>query len=141
MNYEKAKRMAKRRYRERLVTIGMAKKIADKVTPLLPQGWECKLDNIGFWLEFEKWGSPVDAMEFRVVCDLIERAIGQKLQRKAMGERSLRAEISLMPNPHRYLYIQVYLGNTKGCKIIKKKEMRITYVADPKCLGLTGEAR
>jgi len=135
MDTQQAIKTAKRTFRENLVSIGLANKVAKKLSPHLPGGWRCEIDWPGR-LEISKW-TRANAIEFRVVCDLVEKIINKKLSREAAGENYLKGSILLNPNIHRWLSITVYMGQVEGCKIIKKEEVRTYYEADPNCLGVS----
>ena len=138
MHIEEAKIYLKREYRQGLISLAMAKKVADKIEPLLPRGWNCSMF-LGTWLSIEKTEEMVHASEFRVVCDLVEKVTGKKVERSARSEKMLKGEVWIKEKLNRYLHIEIYLADVDGCRIERKQETREVYVASPECLGIRQE--
>jgi len=148
MNYEEAKIKAKERYAESLKEIEFCKEIADKILPSLPDGWDCKIDDVIFSLDVKGGQSrnekSTDAGEFKLVCKLVENAIGKKLERSAKANQNenslfyLKADKYISKNDvHIGVNVTLYYpGNMPNCKIEWKRKWRKEAVISDECLGI-----
>jgi len=144
MNYEKVKIVALERYKKALKEIELCKEIAEKIEPSLPDGWKCEIDDVVWNLEITKYGA--DSGEFKLVCKLVEGAIGEKLKRSARVLRGgtkphiLRAEKYLHQiKEDIYVGVEVKLYNPENmpdCKIEWKRRWIKEAVVSDECLGI-----
>lgn len=140
MDKEKALEETRLMYEGGLAIIDEAEKICKKVDPLLPKDWHSVFYAKHQQIEFTRLGEA-DAMEFRVVCDLVEKVIGKKLYRGVSGTFG----------PYLYgwewihlkgggcLDVRVELNKPEGCKITLKRKWRKEPVVDEACLGIRKE--
>ena len=133
LDIEKAKIRLKRAYRKKLISLGMAKRVVDKIEPLLPKGWNCLVDDFG-WLYISKQKRNTHASEFRMACNLVEDITEEKVDRMAASKDSLSGSCSILKG-YRYLHIEIDVCGVDGCKIEQKEKMETYYVASPGCLG------
>jgi len=140
MEKEIALKDAKERLERTLLSIDVAQKICDKVDPLLPAGWH----SIFFgeqYLEFcPLYEHKASSAEFRTVCDLVEKATGKKLSRRASGTkddpRLIASDYGHFENDA-WLTLWVEQDADDTCKINFKRTWEIKPIADERCLGLS----
>jgi len=131
-------------YRETIEEISLANKIAKKVSPLLPNDWNVDFV-IGMWrgLLFSCWdhGSKEhSAIEFKLVCKLVEKATGLEMKRKAWTEGeylvALKGEAYIPINDNHSLLIEVRQMDAKDCELeFEETTVKQVKVSD-KCVGL-----
>jgi len=148
-NFRKAKQWAKDEYEKRLKIIKIANQISNKVAPLLPDGWECKIVSHLFWLDIEREhygdGETYDPGEFKLVCNVVEKVIDQKLSRTASVDRETNIITLLKADSSYYkdgvnFWINIYLANPKfvqDCEITWVEETREVAKVSDGCLGLS----
>jgi len=145
MDKEKALEETKEAYEKALIRIDEAKKVCKKIEPLLPEGWYSIFDSELHYLEFTRLGKA-NAIEFRVVCNHVEKALGMKLYRGVSGNTKPHLyawEWYYPKGKDLYLTIRVELNKPEGCKITYKRKWSKEPVVDKACLGIreTKEAR
>ena len=151
MNYEESLKNAKKDYEQNLRKIEFNKRIAEKIEPALPEGWNCYLDCIVFSLIFEKgfdsYDERYDPNEFKLVCKLVESAIGEKLTKRAQVKKTTN-QIYLLEAQCYYSEneagssIFVYLydpQNPPDCKITWKWTREKKAIVSDSCLGINGD--
>ena len=76
MNYEEVRNSVTEECEKSLQRLERCKKRADKIQPVLPDGWNCNFTP-RFGLVVEK-GRPysTSTKEFKLVCELVRRALG-----------------------------------------------------------------
>ena len=147
MNYEEAKISAKKRHERALKEIELCKEIADRVTPSLPDGWECRIDDVIFNLDITKgWydQAGADAGEFKLVCKLVENATGEKFKKSAEANYGknklyfLKADKYVTRNGicTGVNVILYHPDNMPDCKIEWKRRWRKEAVISDECLGI-----
>ena len=139
MDKEQALKEAKDSFNRVLANIEAAQKICDKVDSLLPEGWQSKFWG-GDYLEFcPLYPHKASAAEFRMVCDLVEKATGKKLGRSATGNKtypklSASGYYNFGLDGARFsLWVQSEADDT--CKITFKRTWETKVIADENCLG------
>lgn len=134
---EKAKALAeaKQVYYDSLVKIEAAEKFCAKIDPLLPKGWHSAYGADSGQLEFCK-REKANAIEFRVVCDLVEKVTGCKLSRGIGNSGYLYGWAWHWFTDHKNMDIRVELGRPEGCKITYKRKWTKELVVDEACLGI-----
>lgn len=148
MNYEEAKKKAKVDYGQSLKDIELCNEVAKKIEPFLPKDWKCRIELVCFNLHIEKgdWGTleEADAIEFKTVCKIAEKIIGEKLDRKAeiLDEKIqyLEAEKYFHGKNKGWICVNITLFNPKNmpdCKITPKRTWKTTYQVSDECLGLS----
>jgi len=118
-----------------LAKIEASVKFCAKIDPLLPEGWHSKYESNLGQLEFFK-REKANAVEFRVVCDLVEKATGCKLHRGIGNSGYLWGWDWSCFDDNRHLDIRVELGMPEGCKITYKRKWTKEAVVDEACLGI-----
>jgi len=142
MNKQKALDEAKQEYEKSLKQIETAQKVCDKVDSLLPKGWESSYCDE--YLEFRNFALITPAIEFRVVCDIIEKATGEKLNRSASGsKRTPVITAHLYSNFGNSAWFTIWVESRPDdtCKLTFKRSWNLTPVADPTCLGIRKEKK
>jgi len=143
MDKTKALEEAKEIYEVNLTKIAEAERICEKVDSLLPKGWHSEFSAKSGQLEFNK-KEKAHAIEFRVVCGLVEKAIGGGLHR---GVGSLGSTYLYGWAWHWFgdgrvsLDVRVELSKPEGCKIKYKRTWEKKPVVDDACLGIQKETR
>lgn len=140
MDKEMALKNAKRMFDQALSSIEIAQKICDKVDQLLPLEWNSKFLEPNY-LEFSPlYPHKPSSAEFRTVCDLVEKAIGTKLGRRASGTKD---NPRLIASAYRdfekdaWLSIWVESHADDTCKITYKRTWKTKAIADEHCLGVS----
>jgi len=143
MDKQKAIEESKEAYEKALATIDEAEKVCKKIEPLLSPGWYSIFYVSRGQLEFTREGKA-DAIEFRVACDLVERALGIKLF------RGIGQSIGPYLYAHEWIYpkatgvslnVRVELNRPEGCKITYKRKWTKMPIVDEVCLGISQERR
>jgi len=148
MNYEEVKISAKRRYEQALKEIELCKEIADKITPSLPDGWDCRIDETIFNLYITKGLhslASADAGEFKLVCKLVESATGVKLKKRAEAVYSENRLYSLGADKYvtrngvcTGVNVTLYHPeNMPDCKIEWKRRWTKEAIISDECLGIS----
>lgn len=140
MNKETALKDAKETFNQSLANIKAAQKICNAVDSLLPQGWHSKFFS-GEYLEFcPLYPHEASSAEFRMVCDLLEKTTGEKLDRRASGDKSNPKLVAtkyyrLGDDVRLILWVESSADDT--CKIAYKRTWEMKAIADENCLGLS----
>ena len=133
------------------IEIEAAEKICKKIDPLLPPTWKSNFI-IGMWrgllfcchaesfLEPEKNRPSID---FRYVCDLVEKATSTKVNRKPWIEGDkffcLRGITNMKIDYRHILHIEIRQINPSQCSLeYEDKTIRQAKLTD-ECLGIMGE--
>lgn len=137
MDYVKAVEETKKMYEQGLAIVDEAEKICKAVDPRLPKDWYSVFHVNQRQVEFTRLGEA-DALEFRVVCDLVEAIVGTKLHRGigALYDTYLYGWQWLHPEGGGTLDIRVELNKPDGCKITYKRKWSKEPVVDEACLGI-----
>ena len=138
MDKIKALKETEELHEDSLAKIAEAERICEKIDSLLPKGWYSEfIAGIG-QLEFGKI-EKANAIEFRAVCGLVEKAIGCKLNR-GIGECGNTYLYGWtwhwFNNNRKSLDIRVELNKPEGCKIEYKRTWEKKLVVDDACLGI-----
>lgn len=154
MDKQKAIGRVKRDYDRAVKEIEIADKIAKKIDPLLPKGWTSEIDSIVNNLIFQ-CGSfcsedSHQATEFKLVCKLVEKAIGEKIvDREGQADKRDGKDNLYILQGSVYHYsnvngdkiclgINIILYNPKHqCEIEWKKETKVVAKISDNCLGLS----
>jgi|GEM_PF-3765429 len=142
MDMAKALEEAKKLHKNLLVKIVEAERICEKVDPLLPKGWHSEFSAKSGQLEFNK-KEKAHAIEFRVVCGLVEKAIGGGLHRGVgnLGNTYLYGWAWHWFGDGRVaLDVRVELNKPEGCKVTYETVSEKKPVVDEACLGIRKEA-
>jgi len=139
MEKEMALKDAEETFRRILAKIEVAQEICDKVDSLLPPNWHSK-----FWGESYLEFCPLhpyqaSSAEFRTVCDLVEKATGNKLFRRASGTKDnpqLIASNYCQFGNDAWLTLWVESRADDDCKITYKRTWGTKAIADENCLGV-----
>jgi len=148
MDKEKVKKEAREKYDEALQRIELADKVCKKVEPHLPKGWKTYEGLLVAWgqINFCK-NEKANALEFRVVCDMVEKILNKTLMRWVRGDKDRQNLIgyACVRSEDREVSIDVHveLGSPEGCKVTFKRRWETKAVVDDACLGIKklGEAR
>jgi len=160
MNYREARKEAKRLYEEKLKELYVLNKIAQKIKPALPDGWEINFSALISCFDISKgkfedvYNSKQEKVypdEFKLVCGIIEKVLSEyeenpKLKRKArVNEENQIYHLSA----ERYIYycpkekvtcgVRVKLYNPgvmPNCKIEWKETVQKEAVVSDECLGI-----
>lgn len=141
MNKEKVRKEAREDYDEALERIKLADKVCKKIEPHLPKGWKTYEGLLVKWgqINFCK-NEKADALEFRVVCDLVEKVLNKTLMRWVRGDKSRQNLIGYtsIRSEDRNVSIDVHveLGNPEGCEVTFKRTWETKAVVDDACLGI-----
>ncbi|GAH47612.1 unnamed protein product [marine sediment metagenome] len=141
MDKEKVIKEAREKYDEALQRIKLADKICKKIEPHLPKGWKTHEGLLVNWgqIIFGK-EEKANALEFRVVCDMVEKALGKTLMRWVRGDKSRQNLIgyTLIRSEDGEVSIDVHveLGNPEGCEVTFKRTWETKAVVDDACLGI-----
>ena len=141
MDKQKVTEEARENYYEALKKIELADKVCKKVEPHLPKGWKT---HEGFLV---KWGQimfykneKANALEFRVVCDMVEKVLGKTLMRWVRGNKNSQSLIGYTgirsEDGEVSIDVHVELGNPEGCKVAFKRTWETRAVVDEACLGI-----
>lgn len=146
---EKAKKEAEEKLEKTLLLIKKADKIARAVKPFLPKGWKIAFEVYWGGLSIESGQDYFSTFEFRNVCDIVEKIINKKLDRrinKAMGQDNterlacLRGSAYVMTGDDVLMMgvdVAMYpeSGKQTECEIeYEEKVVKIAKI-DPGCLG------
>lgn len=141
MNKQKVMKEAKGKYDEALKRIKLADKICKKIEPHLPKGWKTHEGLLVRWgqVEFYK-NEKADALEFRVVCNMVEKILGKSLRRFVRGDESRQTLVGYVSiwSKDRDVTIDVHveLGNPEGCEVTFKRTWENKPTVDDACLGI-----
>jgi len=141
MDKKKLIKEVKENYDDTLERIKLADKVCKKVEPHLPKGWKADEGMLVNWgqINFCK-NEKANALEFRVVCDMVEKVLSKTLMRWVRGDKdrqnligytSIRSEDRAV-----YLDVHVELGNPEGCEVTFKRKWETKAVVDDACLGI-----
>ena len=141
MDKKKLIKEVKENYDATLERIKLADKVCKKVEPHLPKGWKVDEGMLVNWgqINFCK-NEKANALEFSVVCDIVEKILGKTLMRWVRGDKdrqnligytSIRSEDRAV-----YLDVHVELGNPEGCEVTFKRKWETKAVVDDACLGI-----
>lgn len=135
---------AKSRYETRVRKINAGFKLYQKVKPVLPKSWGCSFSIIWNELQFSRAhdGTKANALEFRVVCDLIEKATGKPMQRSAHGNKESGHSLygsSWVKIDREMVNVSVSLTRPEGCKVEYVEVTETRAVVDDECLGIRKE--
>ena len=146
MDKAKVIKEAREKYDDALKRIKLADKICKKVEPHLPKGWKVYEGLLVTWgqINFCK-NKKANALEFRVVCDLVEKVLSKTLMRWIRGDKDNQALVGYAhiwsEDREASIDVQVELGNPEGCKMMFKRTWETKAVVDDACLGIRKEAR
>ena len=144
MNKEEALKKAKETYEKTIEKINLAEKLCKIVDPLLPSGWKSEFQSYFQEVEFSKDESS-DAIEFRVVCDTLEKITGYELSRRIGGDKENQHLFAYghydNPNGHSWITVNINLNKPEGCKITFKRTWETKPIVDEKCLGIHKEVK
>lgn len=139
MNKEKTLANAKELYEINLKQIEVASKICDKVDPLLPKDWKSDYDIRCRCLSFER-PKEGHASEFRMVCGLVDKAMGIKLHRDVGGSKHYHYlyahSVKWLEKMLECIHVRVELGRPQGCEVTFKRSWSAIPIVDEKCLGI-----
>ena len=141
MDKQQAIKETKEAYEKSLVIIDEAEKVCKKIEPLLPKEWYSIYHSKYQQLEFTRLGKA-DAIEFRVVCDLVEKALDVKLYRgiaESMDKYLYAWDWYYPEGKNVCLDVRVELNKPEGCKITYKRKWSKEPVVDEACLGIRKE--
>ena len=121
------------RRRKKLLAI---KTILEKLIPALPEGW-------GIWFNKESTvyitkSAKTDALEFRLVCDLVEQITGRRAQK--VGDTSDGKRVELRA----YFWecsVYVEMENATGCELIPETKTVTAYRVSDNCAGIRAEGQ
>jgi len=159
MNYQEARKEAKRLYEEKLKELHVQNKIAQKIKPALPDGWEINFSALISCFDISKgkfedvYNSKKEKVypgEFKLVCGIVEKALSEyeenpKLKRKARVSEGnqiyhLSAERYIhCPKEKVTFGVRVKLYNPgvmPNCKIEWKETIQREAVVSDECLGI-----
>ena len=141
MDKQKVIKEAREMYDEALRGIELADKVCKKVEPHLPKGWKACGDLLVRWgqINFRKH-EKANALEFRVVCDIVEKVLDKTLMRWGRGgkDRQTLVGCATVWSEDRESHVEVHveLGNPEGCEITFKRTWETNVVVDEACLGI-----
>jgi len=141
MDKQKAIKEAREEHDETLKKIELAAKVCKKVEPHLPKGWETYEGLLVGWgqINFCKH-EKTNALEFRVVCDMVEKVLGKTLMRWIRGDKSRQNLVGYTgirsEDGETLIDVHVELGNPEGCKVTFKRTWETKAVVDDACLGI-----
>jgi len=141
MDKQKVMKEAKEKYDEALKRINLADKVCEKIEPHLPKGWKTHEDLLVKWgqINFHK-NEKANALEFRVVCDMVEKVLGKTLMRWIRGDKDRQTLVGYTGvrsgDKEVYIDVHVELGNPEGCKVTLKRTWETKPIVDDACLGI-----
>ena len=141
MDKKKVMEEAKENYDEALERIKLADKACKKIEPHLPKGWKANEGLLVRWgqINFCKT-EKADALEFRVVCDMVEKVLGKTLMRWVRGDKDRQTLIGYAPilskDRSTSIDVHVELGNPEGCEVTFKRTWETKAIVDDACLGI-----
>lgn len=141
MDKQKAIEEAREKYDEAIKQIELADEVCKKVEPHLPEGWKTNESLLVQWgqIAFIKT-EKVNALEFRVMCNMVEKLLGRTLMRWIRGDKNNQDLIGYLwfqsEDRKTSIDVHVELGNPEGCKIILKRTWETKPVVDDACLGI-----
>ena len=141
MNKENLAKEAKEEYDNALQKIKLADKVCKKVEPQLPKGWKTHEGLLVRWgqIVFCKH-KKANALEFRVVCDMVEKVLGKTLMRWVRGDKDRQTLVGYAgirsEDGNVSIDVHVELGNPEGCNVTLKRTWETRVVVDEACLGI-----
>ena len=141
MDKQKVIEEAREKYDEALKRIKLADKVCKKIEPHLPKGWKTDEGLLVQWgqINFYKH-EKANALEFRVVCDMVEKVLGKTSMRWIRGNKNNQTLVSLVSirpeDGNVFLDVHVELGNPEGCEVTFKRKWETKAVVDDACLGI-----
>jgi len=141
MDKQKVMKEARENYDEALEKIKFADKVCKKIEPHLPKGWKTYEGLLVRWgqIEFSK-NEKANALEFRVVCDMVEKVLDKTLMRWIRGDKNRQTLVGCVSiwseEKNVHIDVHVELGNPEGCKIILKRTWETNPIVDDACLGI-----
>ena len=150
MDTKKYQRRAKAAYVRSLRHIATCKNLAKKVEPLLPKGWKFSVDTTFHIIRIEKFDleeKGTDSHEFKLVCKLLEKALGEKLENRHGTATKKEIVTSLQASgcyrmDRRYVSVYICLMNPENmpdCEITWKRKWTKEAILSDACLGLNPE--
>lgn len=141
MEKEKVIKEAKEKHDEVLQRIELADKVCKKVEPHLPKGWKTYEGLLVTWGQINFYKTEkANALEFRVVCDMVEKVLDKTLMRWVRGDKDRQTLIgyttAYSEDRETYIDVHVELGNPEGCEIMLKRTWKTEAVVDDACLGI-----
>ena len=141
MDKEKVIKEAKEKYEEALERINLADKVCKKVEPHLPEGWKTTEELLVSWGQINFFKTEkANALEFRVVCNMVEKVLGKASMRWIRGNKDNQTLVGYTHiwSEDRGVSIDVHveLGNPDGCKVTLKRRWETRAVVDDACLGI-----
>lgn len=133
---KKARKEMKRDYKERLGRLDWYEKFIEKINPVLPHGWILNVTNTP-WLTITRYNNIVPAIEFRTVCDFVEKITRHKVQREAFHKDTLVGKLSFFQGTS-WVTVRILAGSV-DCEIKEEEVTEKQYVASPECLGIRKE--
>ena len=141
MDKQKVIKEAKEKYDEAIKKIKLADKVCKAIEPHLPKGWKTYEGLLIRWgqIEFCK-NEKADALEFRVVCNLVESILNKTLMRFVRGDKDRQTLVGYITiwSEDRDVGIDVHveLGNPEGCEVTFKRTWETKPIVDDACLGI-----
>lgn len=156
IDYKNSAKDARNGYRINLREIILCKQIFDKISPLLPKGWEGYIDGTCFNLhitngsiwQIPKKGRAGGFQEFKLVCKLVESAIGKKIRDRS-GEVDDDKKVDRLKASiyHRkrglVIGIDIVHRNPEqlpDCEITFKRRWTKEAILSSECLGMKPES-
>lgn len=141
MDKEKVIKKAKEKYDEAIKRIELADKVCKIVESHLPKGWDTYTGLLIKWgqIEFCK-NERANALEFRVVCNMVEKVLGKTLARFVRGDKDRQTLVGYVSvrseDKETSIDVHVELGNPEGCEVTFKRTWETKPIVDEACLGL-----
>ena len=141
MDKQKVMEEAREKYNEVIKKIKLADKVCKAIESHLPKGWKTHTGSLIRWgqIEFCK-NEKADALEFRVVCNMVENVLGKTLMRFVRGDKDKQTLVGFITiwskDEDVHIDVHVELGNPEGCEVTLKRTWETIAVVDDACLGI-----
>ena len=141
MDKKKVIEEARETYDEALQKIELADEVCKKVESHLPKGWKTHEGLLVKWgqINFCK-NEKANALEFRVVCDMVEKVLGKTLMRWVRGDKDRQTLIGYVgirsEDGNVSIDVHVELGSPEGCEVTFKRKWETKAIVDDACLGI-----
>jgi len=141
MDKQKVLKETRENYDDTLERIKLADKVCKKVEPHLPEGWKTDEGMLVNWgqINFCKH-KKANALEFRVVCNMVEKILNKTLMRWVRGNKDRQILVGFVGihSEDRSVYVDVHveLGNPEGCEVTLKRTWETKAIVDDACLGI-----
>ena len=135
---------AKRNYDEKILTIEATEELIVRIRPALPKGWEACHRYYGDMLITKSGEGKTPAQEFKLVCKIVESAIGGKGTDLEKNAQVTDGEITALTatcfsKGEVWVGIEIQLispDHIENCEITYKRKWTKVAIVSDKCLGL-----